>query len=86
MRTLGPHSVSSLLKGFLDILFALNALFLLFLGVLALWGAVAMAQPVAGTADLALVRRRSPAESPPRPAPPPPCCCWRSICWACWAS
>ena len=45
MRTLGPRSISSFLKVFLDLSFGFMALFLLFLGGLALWSAIAMAHP-----------------------------------------
>lgn len=45
MRTLGPHSVSSVVKILLDIAFALLCLSALYLGVIALLSAVAMNNP-----------------------------------------
>lgn len=45
VRTLGPRSVSSILKVALDIAFVLCALILLWLGILALLSAIGMANP-----------------------------------------
>jgi len=49
MRTLGPRSISSFLKVFLDISFGFIALFLLSLGAIALWSALHMANPALPT-------------------------------------